>query len=74
MNGKWLCDGCHSQNENGKTRCGFCGVPQPLFPTTPAETEEAKEAKLTQMLHNTIEKLTGLQKKKTFRYFEDNFL
>jgi hypothetical protein len=74
MNGKWLCPKCHSKNEMGKNRCGYCGAPQPLIPASDIESEADKEAKLTQQLHNIIEKLTMLQKKKLYRYFEDNVL
>ncbi len=74
MNGKWLCEKCHSNNETGKTRCGFCGAPQPLIPVNGVESEAEREATLTQQLHNIIEKLSSLQKKKLYRYFEDNVL
>ena len=74
MFGKWLCDKCHSNNEIGKTRCGFCSAPQPSIPVFNSASETDNDAKLTQQLHNIIEKLTSLQKKKLYRYLEDNFL
>jgi len=77
MNGRWFCNKCSSWNEGDKTRCSFCSNSKPVAvnPVATAAAEEANgEAKLTQMLHNIIEKLTPIQKKKTYRFLEDNFI
>jgi hypothetical protein len=73
MFGKWLCDKCHSNNELNKTRCGFCGNPQPDNISTVHESQNTEaEIKLSQLLHNAIEKMTPLQRRKTQRWLEDN--
>ena len=75
MFGKWLCEKCHSNNELSKTRCGFCGNPQPNVSTTTQENQDAEvETKLLQQLHSHIEKMTPLQRRKLYRWLEDNIL
>lgn len=73
MNGRWVCKKCNSWTTGEKNRCSFCSEPRPIV-TEEADTDATEMDKLTKRLHNIVEGLTPLQKKKTFRYFEDNFL
>lgn len=73
MSYKWLCNGCHTTNPDEKPRCGFCGKEKPRqFDLNAAEAVE--DDKLGNQLHSIIEKLTPLQRKKLYRYLEDNIL
>lgn len=76
MNTRWLCNKCYSWNSSSKTRCAFCSAPKPVQDEqkeTPIP-ESVAEDNLTQQLHNIVEKLSPLQKKKLYRWFEDNIL
>ena len=76
MNTKWLCNKCHSWNGGDKTRCSFCSEPRPVQDAQSEMTapEAVADDKLTQQLHNIVEKLTPIQKKKLYRWLEDNVL
>lgn len=73
MNGRWVCKKCNSWTTGEKHRCSFCSEPKPVVEEQ-IDTEQEISDKLTARLHSIIEGLTPLQKRKTFRYFEDNFL
>lgn len=75
MHEKWLCTRCHSWNSFRTNRCSFCSNPKPGNSDKIAEQQEQEtENKLTQQLHNVIEKMSIPQKKKTLRWFEDNIM
>jgi len=75
MNNKWFCPKCSSWNENEKSRCSFCSNPKPIIAVIPkAIIEEQNNNDLTQQLHNAIEKMSPQQKRKLFRWLEDNVL
>lgn len=69
MSNKWLCDKCNGWSTVDKTRCSFCSNPRPG-----AEQPNKALAKITQDLHNTIDKLNSTQKQKMWRWLEDNVL
>ena len=75
MFGKWLCEKCHSNNELSKTRCGLCGNSQPNTALSTQENQDAEvETKLLQQIHNIVEKMTPTQRRKMYRWLEDNIL
>jgi hypothetical protein len=75
MDDKWLCTRCHAWNTYRATRCSFCSNPKPGNSGETAEQQDQEAGnKLTQQLHNIIEKMTLSQKRKTLRWFEDNVI
>ena len=73
MNGRWVCKKCHSWTSGEKNRCSYCGEPQPKTQEV-VEAVDTIDENFTKTLHNIVEGLTPLQKKKLYRYFEDNVL
>ena len=71
---KWLCPKCGCKVESDKSRCAFCSTPKPINESNMTDVEAVENDKFTQRLHAVVEKLTPLQKKKLWRYFEDNVL
>jgi hypothetical protein len=69
MSDRWLCVKCNTWNPGIKSRCGFCSQTKPG-----AETQDLALEKITKDLHNTIEKLTSKDKKRMWRWLEDNVL
>lgn len=75
-NSRWLCPKCKTNNELSITRCGLCSAPKPINTPTIDERSNpsATDIKLTQMLHNAIDKMGYAQKNKTWCWLENNVL
>lgn len=71
---KWRCPKCSCLVDNDKPRCAFCSTTKPVTESGITDVEAVENDKFTQRLHAIVEKLTPLQKKKLYRYFEDNVL
>ena len=71
---KWFCPKCKTWNENEKTRCSWCSAPQPANTAQVTESANSEDIKITQLLHNTIEKLNYRSKVKLWRWLEDNLI
>jgi hypothetical protein len=71
-NGKWQCMGCHTWNDGDKPRCGWCSKPNPGVQA--ASPIDDKHARLTQMLHQAVERMSYSQKVKTWNLLENNVL
>ena len=69
---KWECLKCHTWNENRVTRCSWCSAPK-LVQGTPVPGNDL-DARITQLLHNTIEKMSYPQKVKCWKLLEDNVI
>ena len=68
-NNRWLCVGCNSWNPKSIPRCSFCSKGR-----ASEETSDTAVEKLTKDLHNTIEKLNPRDRKRMWRWLEDNVL
>ena len=69
----WLCRQCNTLNSSEKPRCGFCSNPRSII-NEKKIVEQDVDQSLKPQLHSIVERLTPLQQKKLFRYFEDNIL
>lgn len=71
----WQCNKCRTNNRQTNTQCSWCNAPKP-----PPEEDgrivnaEAAEVKLTQSLHNAIEKMNHKTQLRVWRWLEDNII
>lgn len=71
---KWRCPKCSCLVEDDRSTCAYCNGSKPVVESTTTDVEAVAMDKLTQRLHNIVEGLKPLQKKKLFRFMEDNFI
>lgn len=71
--GKWLCTKCKTHNDPQVTRCSWCSAVKPATDAVQHQANE-REARLTQLIHQSIEKMSYPQKVKAYRLLEDNVI
>jgi len=71
----WKCVKCGAGNHPQINRCSFCSEPRPADDGE-RERKEAQnnETRLTQSLHNAIEKMNHHARVRTWRWLEDNII
>jgi len=71
--GLWRCSKCRTMVKNEYHRCSFCGQTKPKEEEL-NKPDNSAEIKLTQNIHNCVEKMNYNAKRRMFAWLEDNIL
>ena len=69
---KWKCPKCNTLNQPQVTRCSWCSAQMPKEGEPSGGNN--KNARITQLLHQSIEKMSYPQKVKAWKWLEDNII
>ena len=68
---RWKCNKCQSFNSGTVNRCSFCNTPKTNINENVINDNDIK---LLNTIHNLVEKMTPIQRRKLYRWMEDNIL